>query len=588
MTFVRAQGDAPAHGNHRNPSMITLLVVDDELMNRDVLQRRLARAGYHVLTAESGTSALEIASSQRVDLVLLDVMMPGIDGIETLRRLRQSRSLSELPIIMVTARDGTDDVVQALDAGANDYITKPVDFAVAQARIRTQLTARRADPLTGLPNRLLFMDRLNELIAQGGTAGNLDFAVFFLDVDRFKVVNDSLGHAAGDELLMGISHRLEQSLRCTDTVARFGRDCTLARLGGDEFTVLLAGVRHAVDARAVADRLIAAVSTPFELESREVVVSVSVGVVMADAQYQRAEDMVRDADTAMYRAKDRGRARCEIFDQSMRAAAKERLVVESDLRRALERNEFRLHYQPIVALADQRLCGFEALVRWEHPSRGLIAPDGFIPIAEETGLIVRIGLWVLREACRQMRAWDSEVPACRDLIVNVNLSARQCLHPHLVSDVAGVLAETGLEPRRLKLEITESLVLEGSDEMIEVLTALRGLGVQLGLDDFGMGYSALSYLQRLPVQTLKIDRAFVSGIQNTGNVEIIRAILSLASSLSMDVTAEGIETADQMAQLKDLACEFGQGFFFDRPLTEEGAREVLRKHTRTTVAQCVA
>lgn len=575
-------------GEPGDKSMTTLLVVDDDRLNRDVLQRRLARAGYRVLTADSGPSALAIAGTERVDLVLLDVMMPGMDGIETLRQLRRTRSVSELPVIMVTARDDSDDVVEALDAGANDYITKPVDFVVAQARIRTQLTARRADPLTGLPNRLLFMDRVNGLIAHSRAAGTFEFAVFFLDIDRFKVINDSLGHAAGDELLTGISRRLEQSLRCTDTIARFGGECTLARLGGDEFTVLLAGVGNACDASVVAERLVTTVSRPFALAGREVVVSVSVGVVMGDARYQRAEDMVRDADTAMYRAKDRGKARSEVFDTSMLAAAEERLLIESDLRRAIERDEFRLHYQPIVTLSDQQLSGFEALVRWQHPDRGLVPPAGFIPVAEETGLIVPIGLRVLREACRQMRAWDQEFPECANLIVNVNLSARQCLHPTLVDDVAAVLAETGLEPHRLKLEITESLVLDGSDEVIGILTALRGLGVQLGLDDFGMGYSALSYLQRLPVQTLKIDRAFVSGIESSGNLEIVRAILSLASGLSMNVTAEGIETADQAARLKGMACEFGQGYFFNRPLTEDAAREVLRRYKRSIVTQCVA
>jgi diguanylate cyclase (GGDEF)-like protein len=567
--------------------MTTLLVVDDELLNRDVLQRRLVRAGYRVLTADSGQSALDIAGAQRVDLVLLDVMMPGMDGIETLRRLRQSRSVAELPVIMVTARDSPDDVVEALDAGANDYVTKPVDFAVAQARIRTHLTARRADPLTGLPNRLLFMDRLNEVIGRSNSESQFEFAVFFLDIDRFKVINDSLGHAAGDELLTGISRRLEQSLRCTDTIARFDGACTLARLGGDEFTVLLTGVRTAADARAIAERLVASVSKPFQLEGREVVVSVSIGVVMADARYRRPEDMLRDADMAMYSAKDRGKARCEVFDTSMLAAAEERLHIETDLRRALEREEFRLHYQPIVTLSEQRLCGFEALIRWHHPTRGLVPPDGFIPIAEETGLIVPIGLWVLREACRQMRVWDNEFVECENLIVNVNLSARQCLDPNLVDDVACVLAETGLDPHRLKLEITESVVLEGTDEVIAILKALRKLGVQLGLDDFGVGYSALSYLQRLPVQTLKIDRAFVNGIKDAGNVEIVRAILSLASGLSINVTAEGVETAEQAAQLKDLSCEFGQGFYFDRPLTQELAREVLQKHKRS-VAQCMA
>ncbi len=569
-------------------STTTLLVVDDELLNRDALQRRLERAGYRVLAADSGPSALAIAAAQHVDLVLLDVMMPGMDGLETLRQLRRSRSVSELPVIMVTARDSTEDVVEALEAGANDYMTKPVDFAIARARIRTQLTARRADPLTGLPNRLLFMERLSKQIARSSAAGAFEFAVFFLDVDRFKIINDSLGHAAGDELLTGVSRRLEQSLRSTDTVARFDGECTLARLGGDEFTVLLAGVRNVGDARMIAERLVAAVSTPFELEGRQVVVTISVGVVMADARYQRAEDMVRDADTAMYSAKDRGKARCEIFDTSMLAAAEERLLIESDLRRAIERQEFQLHYQPIVLLSDEQLCGFEALVRWQHPGRGLVPPSGFIPVAEETGLIVPIGLWVLREACRQMRAWDSEFPECANLVINVNLSARQCLHPTLVADVARVLAETGLEPHRLKLEITESLVLAGSDEVIGILKALRGLGVQLGLDDFGMGYSALSYLQQLPVQTLKIDRSFVSGIQNANNVEIVRAILALASGLSMNVTAEGVETADQAALLKGLSCEFGQGYFFDRPLTHDRAREVLRKHRHSIVGQCIA
>jgi diguanylate cyclase (GGDEF)-like protein len=589
----RHAGQTGEHGSTRAVgkvvhSMATVLIVDDELMNRDALQRRLERVGYRVLTADSGASALQIATTQHLDLILLDVMMPGMDGIETLHRLRRTRSLSELPVIMVTARDSSEAVVEALDAGANDYITKPVDFAVAQARIRTQLIARRADPLTGLPNRLLFMERLNDLITRSSAEAAFEFAVFFLDVDRFKIINDSLGHAAGDELLTGISRRLEQSLRSTDTVARFDGECTLARLGGDEFTVLLTGVRNAVDGRMIAERLVAAVEKPFELEGREVVVTVSIGVVMADVRYQRAEDMVRDADTAMYRAKDRGKARCEIFDTSMLAAAEERLLIESDLRRALERMEFHLHYQPIVSLSDQRLCGFEALVRWQHPTRGLVPPNGFIPVAEETGLIVPIGLWVLREACRQMRVWDADFPECANLIVNVNLSARQCLHPTLVADVAKVLAETGLEPERLKLEITESLVLEGSDEVIGILTTLRGLGVQLGLDDFGMGYSALSYLQRLPVQTLKIDRAFVSGIDNAGNMEIVRAILALASGLSMNVTAEGVETADQAARLKDLSCEFGQGYFFDRPLTHDRAREVLVKHKRTIGAHCVA
>jgi diguanylate cyclase (GGDEF)-like protein len=556
---------------------VTLLLVDDDAMNRDALQRRLARKGYTVLTAESGPHALETVSAQRVDAVLLDVMMPGMSGIETLRRLRQSHSLAELPVIMVTANDRSDDVVDALDLGANDYVTKPIDFPVVLARIRTQVTARRNDPLTGLPNRVLFMDRLERAIARERTPSEPPaFAVFFLDVDRFKIINDSLGHLVGDELLVSLAHRLEHALRSTDTVSRYVGEHTLARLGGDEFTVLLDGVHSARDAQAVADRLLSVASRPFELQGREIFISVSIGIVMSADRYARGEDMVRDADTAMYQAKANGKARAEIFDTSMLQAVEQRLALESDLRHALERHELHVFYQPIVSLAGGQLCGFEALLRWQHPTRGMVMPSEFVAAAEETGMIVPIGHWVLHEACRQMRAWSDEFPECNELMINVNLSARQCLQPNLVTEVARVLAETGLPAARLKLEITESVVMENSQDVSAILNELRTLGVQLGLDDFGMGYSALSYLQRFPFQTLKIDRSFVSSMQDGGNAEIIRAIVSLATGLAMDVTAEGVETADQVSRLKDLSCEFGQGFYFHKPLAREDAHAVLR------------
>ena len=422
----------------------TLLLVDDDAMNRDMLSRRLARKGYTVLTAESGPRALEMLGSSRIDAVLLDVMMPGMSGIETLKRVRQSHSVSELPVIMVTAKDRSEDVVDALDLGANDYVTKPLDFPIVLARIRTQVNARRADPLTGLPNRVLFMDRLERLVNRARTPGSANFAVFFLDVDRFKLINDSLGHLAGDELLIGLARRLETSLRASDTVARIEGEPTLARLGGDEFTILLDGVRTAADAQAIADRLLAVVSQPFNLQGRDIFSSVSIGIVMSAPRYERGDDMVRDADTAMYRAKALGKARCEIFDTSMLAAVEQRLQLESDLRHALARNELRVYYQPIVTLSEGQLCGFEALLRWHHPTQGVISPDAFIPVAEETGLIVPIGNWVLQESCRQMRAWDREFPEYAHLMINVNLSARQCMEPNLVRDVARILTETGL------------------------------------------------------------------------------------------------------------------------------------------------
>ncbi len=566
----------------------TLLLVDDDAMNRDALSRRLTRSGYRVILAESGAEALDIVKTQSVDLVLLDVMMPVMSGIETLRRLRAVHSIAELPVIMVTAKDASRDVVEALDVGANDYVTKPVDYAVAEARIRTQLAARREDPLTGLPNRVFFMDRLDALCTRRHTGGTAEFAVFFIDVDRFKVINDSLGHLAGDEVLVELTRRLQQSLRSTDTVARFTAGYTLARLGGDEFTVLLDGVGQVSDVQSIADRLLTAASRPFRLQGRDVAISISMGIVMSAAGYGRAEEMLRDADTAMYRAKALGKARCEIFDASMREAADERMLVESDLRQAIERQEFQLHYQPIVTLGGERLCGFEALLRWQHPLRGLIGPDQFVPIAEETGLIVPIGRWALREACRQMRAWDREFPECATLTINVNLSVRQCLQPDLLDDVRRVLRETGLAAERLKLEITESLVLEGTDRVVEILNDLRALGVLLGLDDFGTGYSSLSYLRRFPFHTIKIDRSFVNEMQDTNRGEIVRAIVSLAAGLEMNVTAEGIETAEQAATLLALACQTGQGYYFHRPLSSQHARAVLRDHSKTMGARSVA
>jgi len=450
-----------------------LLVVDDDPMNRDALSRRLTRTGYRVLTAPSGADALAVLATERIDAVLLDVMMPGMSGLETLKRIRQVRSISDLPVIMVTAKDGSDDVVEALDLGANDYVTKPIDYAVALARIRAQVMSRRSDPLTGLPNRLLFLERLRHLMAHADEGKCRRFALLFLDLDRFKVINDSLGHAAGDELLVKLAKRLKESLRATDLTARYDGEHTLARMGGDEFTILLDNVADAERALAIGERLREAVSRPFMLGSREVVTSASIGIVLSARRYQSAEDMVRDADTAMYRAKSLRKSRCQVFDASMREAATKRLQLESDLRGALDRREFEVYYQPIVSLKAGRLNGFEALLRWRHPTRGLIFPGDFIGIAEDTGLIVPIGRWVLEDACRQMRRWSDSHPTARDLLLNVNVSARQCMDPDLVRDVARVLDETGLPAARVKLELTEGIVLDDTDAVIDVLNRLR-------------------------------------------------------------------------------------------------------------------
>jgi diguanylate cyclase (GGDEF)-like protein len=428
------------------------------------------------------------------------------------------------------------------------------------------------DMLTGLPNRALFMDHLKLSVERGKRREDRLFAVLFLDLDRFKVINDSLGHMVGDQLLVGSARRLEICLRPGDTVAR---------LGGDEFTVLLEDLMNVTEAIDVADRLQKALALPFNLNGHEVFATVSIGIALSSTGYDRPEEVLRDADTAMYRAKMLGKARHEVFDKTMHARAMNLLQMETDLRRAIERNEFILHYQPIVALETGAISGFEALIRWQHPERGFVSPEEFIPIAEETGLIIPVGQWVLRQACRQIHEWQVQFPQYPPLQVSVNLSSKQFITSNLSEQVRQILKETGVEPHSLKLEITESMVMENFETAIEMLNQLRTLGIELSIDDFGTGYSSLSYLHRFPISTLKIDRSFVSRMSdNNENAEIVRTIVMLARSLKMDVVAEGVETQDQLAQLAMLECEYGQGYYFAKPLDGEGAGKLLAdRHT---------
>src|SRR5258708_5288899 len=682
-----------------------LLIVDDNEMNRDVLARRLARKGYEVVLTDNARQLLRRVKEDAIDLLLLDIEMPEISGLEALKTLRESYSPIELPIIMVTAKSQSDDVVKALDLGANDYVTKPIDFAVALARIGTQLSHKRAqealkeseeryalaargandglwdwdvqadvvyfsprwknmlgyqeneigdkpeewlgrihdadrervkeeiaahqkgltpqfesehrvlhkdatfrwmlsrglavhnesgktlrmagwqtditegkvsDPLTGLPNRLLFSDRLGRLIKHTKRRKDYQFAVLFLDLDGFKMINDSLGHLMGDQLIVEVATRLEKCLRATDTVAPRGEGFIVARLGGDEFTVLLDDLKDPTDAKAAADRLMKAVTSPFILGGREVFTSVSIGIALSNSSYEQPEEILRDADTAMYRAKSLGKARYEVFDADMRASLMARLQLETDLRRALERGEFRNFYQPIVALVSGEIAGFEALSRWQHPTRGLLGPNEFIPVAEETGLIRELGWWNLREACRQISEWRAGSSAHRHLTISVNLSAKQFLQPNLVEDIRKLLLELALPPEALKLEITESTVMVDPSGAVEMLQQIKSLGIGLAIDDFGTGYSSLSYLHRFPLDTLKIDRSFISSMCEGGEgMEIARTILPMANNLRLDVVAEGIETVQQVALLTKLQCKYGQAYYFSRPLSAEGTAALL-------------
>jgi len=427
------------------------------------------------------------------------------------------------------------------------------------------------DGLTGLPNRDLFLDRLQQALDRSSRDGVLR-AVLFLDIDNFKVINDSLGHKAGDELLTVVAARLRACLRPGDTAAR---------LGGDEFVVLLDGVTGVGDANRVAERIAEVLDSPIELGERQVVVGASVGIAMTADHGIEPDVVLRNADVAMYEAKKAGKGRSKVYDPDMFAQALRRLEMGNDLRRAIEQRELRLYYQPKVRLGTDSITGVEALVRWEHPERGLILPDEFIPLAEETGAIVPLGWWVLREACRRARDWGEQYPAALPLGVSVNVSGKQFQEADLVRGLAGILQEVGLEPSRLQLEITESAVMADTEYAADMLRGLKGLGVKIAVDDFGTGYSSLSFLRRFPLDELKIDKEFVDGLGRSDQDEaIVRLVIDLSHALGLEAVAEGVETAEQLARLREMGCDQAQGYYFWESLTGEDAAALLAGSSR--------
>lgn len=423
------------------------------------------------------------------------------------------------------------------------------------------------DALTGLPNRMFFMDQLKQSVQRVRRTQQPPFAVVFLDFDRFKVINDSLGHLVGDQLLIAIANRLRANIRPGDIVAR---------LGGDEFTILLNSLKSPDDAIDMARRLLSNLSEHFKLPAREVFITASIGITLSTNGYEHAEDVLRDADTAMYQAKSLGRARYEVFDQGMHAKAPDSAEIETDLWRALERNELTLDYQPIVSLKTGKIAGFEALLRWMHPSRGVVSPLEFISVAEETGLIIPIGQWVLNQACRQTREWQKRYPQKPPLQVSVNLSPKQFMQRDLIDQISLALDSGGLSPASLKVEITEGMVMQNVESTMQMLGQLQALGIAISLDDFGTGYSSLSYLHRFPISTLKIDQSFVSSMSNTQeSLEIVRTILGLARNLKMEVIAEGVETLEQAVELRAMNCDYGQGYYFSKALNANNADNFL-------------
>ena len=701
-----------------------LLVVDDDEGNRDLLSRRLIRSGYSVVTVASGQEALDYLERHEVATVLLDVQMPGMSGLEVLQAIRRRWSDAHLPVLMVTAKTDSEDTVTALELGASDYLTKPVDFRVALARIRTQLSRKDAedrlrasaeryalaaqgandglwdwdlstgrlyysprwkaiigyddgeigdsadewlgrvhsedlsrlrleldqhlagrpghfecehrirhksgkfrwvltrglairdnegratrmagsqsdvtdgkvvDPLTGLPNRVLLVDRLERMLTRRRKPGSGYLGVLFLDLDGFKLINDGMGHIFGDQLLQAVANRLKQCLRATDTVARPQEDPvkagaamehTIGRLGGDEFVVLLHDVGSVADAMMVAERIRRALGAPFELDGREAFTSASIGIALDTTSYSRGEDILRDADTAMYRAKALGKGRVEIFDGAMRERVVERMQLETALRLAVERHEFVPFFQPIVDLQKTTLVGFESLLRWQRPGKGLVLPGEFIGVLQNNGLIVQVGRRFFGDVCQVLKSWQGVHPGAPDLVVNVNFAGPQFNEVDLLEQLLEMLEDSKLHAGQLVVEITESTAISDFAHAAQVLTRIRDAGFRIVLDDFGTGFSSLSCLHELPITGIKLDRSFIA--KERRHPALLKAVVALAGQLGLTVTAEGIETEHECELLRDLGCHFGQGYLFGRPVDADATRALLSKEhdwSRTTVSR---
>ena len=629
VTLLRPDVEASDAAEHKANPNPRLLIVDDISDNRTILTRRFQRRGFEVVEADSGYVAIELIGRESFDLVLLDVMMPGIDGIETLKRIRSQKSASALPVIMVTAKSESENIVDALELGANDYVTKPVDFAVALARVNTQISRKRAehqvalaneelrkvnedlerrveertsrlvdanqrlkveiadrqesqarsqylayhDSLTGLGNRLLFKEQLEEALKDVSVTPH-PLAVLFLDLDGFKAVNDTLGHSVGDLLLKSVATKLRDILPRTDRIAR---------LGGDEFAILQISAIQPGSSIALAEKIIEIIGHPCSIEGHDVTVGASVGIAVAHPGEMNTESFLKSADLAMYSAKSGGRGTYRMFDPEMDAIVQARRLLERDMRTALAQDGFRLFYQPLVNLQTKKVTAFEALMRWQHPERGGVPPAEFIPVAEEMGLIVQLGEWALRQACAEAVGWPDGI------CVSVNLSPLQFAKGNLVSTVVSALASSGLPASRLELEITETVLLEKSDRNILILNQLRDLGVRISMDDFGTGYSSIGYLRSFPFDKIKIDQSFVRDLMvDEGSLAIVRAIAGLGVSLGMTTTAEGVETEEQMRCLSLEGCIEVQGYLYSKPVPANEIIELLESLASRVSKNCLS
>ncbi len=553
-----------------------VLIVDDDRGMRYALRNVLEEDGYRIEEASNGAVALAYCERHMPDLVLMDALMPVMDGFEACARLRELPGSDHTPVLIITALDDESSIESAFAAGAKDYIPKPVHFAVLRQRVARLLKASRAekhvrqlayqDMLTGLANRAQFNEYLNRLLERQRPEGEM-LAVLFLDLDRFKIVNDTLGHDVGDLLLKAVAERIVGCVRTSDLVAR---------LGGDEFTVVLDGIKQPKVVASISEKICSVLAKPFVFMGQEMYVTTSIGISIYPMDGTDSGTLIKHADTAMFRAKERGN-HFQFYEYGMESAVSRRLELDSELRRALAREELIVHYQPQAEVESGRIIGMEALVRWQHPERGLIPPSDFIPIAEETGLIVPLGEWVLHAACSQLKRWIEA--GYEPVKVSINLSGRQLERPDIAASVERILQDTGLPADLLELEITESTIMARAGEVIPVLQKLKTMGVTLAVDDFGTGYSSLNYLKRFPIDVLKVDRSFVVDIAEDADAgAILTAIIVLAASLRLKVVAEGVETADQHAFLREHGCDRLQGYYLSRALSADEFAERFLEH----------
>lgn len=598
-----------------------ILIVDDVPNNLRLLSTTLSKQGYKVRCAKNGAIALMGVQNDIPNLILLDINMPDLNGYQVCQQLKADPITKSIPIIFLSAQDDIQDKIKAFSLGGADFIGKPFQVEEVLVRVQNQIALQTAnaeivtlnealerrvrertseiesanrvlkqeiyqrqqleeklrhdalhDSLTGLANRNLLMKRVERCL-DNAVENQEQFAILFIDLDRFKIINDSLGHLAGDELLIACAERLE---RC------IGDNTTIARLGGDEFTILLEQIENIGDAVTIAEAILREFSLPFKLEERSLLITVSIGIAVGNEQYSQETDLLRDADTAMYRAKELGRSRYEIFTQQMYFDVMYRLELEHELRQAIAERELILHYQPIFCLENKHIVGFEALVRWQHPQKGTISPGEFIPLAEETGLVVPLGKWVLYEACRQLQEWQELLPAAHKVTMSVNVAGEQLHDPNFLTTIDRIIEKTKIDSRQLKLEITESMLIENTEQTIEILQQIKARHIDLSIDDFGTGYSSLSYLPQFPIDILKIDRSFISAMSlNSQGLEIVRTIITLAQVLDLQIVAEGIETEQQFQILKTLDVEYAQGYFFSKPLAAEQIQALLANATKT-------